>query len=55
MEFVQFHPTAVAAGGRAFLVSEAVRGEGAHLVWTNRASGSCSPSTPTPSWRRATS
>jgi L-aspartate oxidase len=32
MEFVQFHPTAVAAGGRAFLVSEAVRGEGAHLV-----------------------
>jgi L-aspartate oxidase len=32
MEFVQFHPTAVASGGRAFLVSEAVRGEGAHLV-----------------------
>jgi L-aspartate oxidase len=32
MEFVQFHPTAVATGGRAFLVSEAVRGEGAHLV-----------------------
>ena len=32
MEFVQFHPTAVAAGGRAFLVSEAVRGEGAYLV-----------------------
>jgi L-aspartate oxidase len=32
MEFVQFHPTAVAAPGRAFLVSEAVRGEGAHLV-----------------------
>jgi L-aspartate oxidase len=32
MEFVQFHPTAVAVGGRAFLVSEAVRGEGAHLV-----------------------
>jgi L-aspartate oxidase len=32
MEFVQFHPTAVATGGRAFLVSEAVRGEGAHLL-----------------------
>ena len=32
MEFVQFHPTAVATAGRAFLVSEAVRGEGAHLV-----------------------
>jgi L-aspartate oxidase len=32
MEFIQFHPTAIAAGGRAFLVSEAVRGEGAYLV-----------------------
>jgi L-aspartate oxidase len=32
MEFVQFHPTALAVGERAFLVSEALRGEGAWLI-----------------------
>ncbi len=31
LEFVQFHPTVCVAHGDPFLVSEAVRGEGAHL------------------------
>ncbi len=35
MEFVQFHPTAFALGQPAFLLSEALRGEGAQL-WNSR-------------------
>jgi L-aspartate oxidase len=31
LEFMQFHPTVLMAGGEAHLISEAVRGEGAYL------------------------
>ncbi len=32
VEFIQFHPTVFFGGGRAFLITEAVRGEGAILL-----------------------
>ena len=32
MQFVQFHPTTLYVGGERFLISEALRGEGAELV-----------------------
>ncbi len=36
MEFIQFHPTALSISGEeAYLISEAVRGEGAHLLDVN--------------------
>jgi L-aspartate oxidase len=36
MEFIQFHPTALSVPGEeAYLISEAVRGEGAHLLDVN--------------------
>ena len=36
MEFIQFHPTALSIPGEeAYLISEAVRGEGAHLLDAN--------------------
>ena len=54
MEFVQFHPTAFAReGAPRFLITEALRGEGA-VLRTEHGCGSCSAGWRRASWRRAT-
>ena len=59
LEFVQFHPTVLWLGpdaeGQQPLVSEAVRGEGAHLVDADGDPLHGRRSTNSPNWRRATS
>ena len=55
LEFIQFHPTCLyVPGAPRFLITEALRGAGAHLVNT-RGERFMTRYHPRPSWRRATS
>ena len=55
MEFVQFHPTALAGGARGVPGLRGRARRGRHAASTAPATASCPACTPTPSWPRATS